>query len=319
MGPGFRRDDGEKMLELDDIRAFVEVAEAGGFSGAGRKLNLSTSMISRRLDRLEGELNARLLTRTTRGVALTEAGATFRPYADRVLADLEAARDAVTAPGDEITGALRIAAPLSFGATYLAPVLADLAARHPRLEIETDYSDRMVNLVAERFDVAVRVGVLLDSSLIARKIAPIKVALVAAPAYLARAGEPKTLADLETHDAVAQPGEVWKFSEGNHAERTIRPHVRFRANSGQALAAAAEAGLGIAVLPTFLTGEALGRGALVRILPDLKLPEAGLYVVRAPPAGHTPGKISALTDILLEKFGGEPVWDACYRAEQALK
>ncbi len=305
------------MFDLDDIRAFVEVAEAGGFSGAGRKLNLSTSMISRRLDRLETELNARLFTRTTRGVALTESGLNFRHYADKVLADLEAARDAVTQHGEEITGALRIAAPLSFGATHLAPVLAELAARHPRLEIETDYSDRMVNLIAERFDVAVRVGSLPDSSLIARKIAPIKLAIVAAPSYLARKGEPKTLADLDHHDAVAQPGEsVWRFTEGGR-EQAIRPSVRFRANSGQALAAAAEAGLGIAALPTFLVGEALGRGALVRILPQVTLPEAGLFVVRAPPAGHTPGKIRALTDILLEKFGGEPVWDACYRAERS--
>jgi len=305
------------MIDLEDIRAFVEVAESGGFARAGRTLNLSTSMISRRLDRLEAELGARLFTRTTRGVALTEAGINFRPFADRVLADLEAARDAVSQEGDEITGALRIAAPLSFGTMHLAPVLAELALRHPRLAIDTDYSDRLVNLVAERFDVAIRVGSLPDSSLIARKIAPIHAALVASPNYLARAGTPTTLKDLERHEGVVQQGAAWRFGGPGMGDISARMRVRFRANSGEAVAMAAEAGLGIAALPTFLTGQAIAAGRLVRILPDAKFPDLGLYVVRAPPAGHTPAKIRALTDLMLEKFGGEPWWDVMCTEERA--
>ncbi|MEI7932730.1 MAG: LysR family transcriptional regulator [Alphaproteobacteria bacterium] len=304
------------MIDLEDIRAFVEVAETGGFARAGRTLNLSTSMISRRLDRLEAELGARLFTRTTRGVAMTESGINFRPYADKVLADLEAARDAVSQQGDEITGALRIAAPLSFGTMHLAPVLAELAIRHPRLAIDTDYSDRMVNLVAERFDVAIRVGSLPDSSLIACKIAPIHAALVASPAYLARTGEPKTVKDLETHEAVVQQGAAWRFGGAGMGDISARMQVRFRANSGEAVAMAAEAGLGIAALPTFLTGQAIAEGRLVKILPDAKFPDLGLYVVRAPPAGHTPAKIRALTDLMLEKFGGEPWWDVMCTGER---
>jgi DNA-binding transcriptional LysR family regulator len=302
------------MIDLEDVRAFVEVAETGGFARAGRNLSLSTSMVSRRLDRLEAELNARLFTRSTRGVALTEAGQNFRPYADRVLADLEAARDAVSQEGDEITGVLRIAAPLSFGTMHLAPVLAELAIRHPRLSIDTDYSDRLVNLIAERFDVAIRVGALPDSSLIARKIAPIHAALVASPAYLARAGEPRTLKDLEAHEAVLQHGAAWRFPEGA-GDISARMRVRFRANAGEPVARAAEAGLGITALPTFLTGEAIAAGRLVRILPDVKFPDLGLYVVRAPPAGHTPAKIRALNELMVEKFGGEPHWDVmCTKA-----
>lgn len=299
------------MLDLEDIRAFVETAETGSLGAAGRRIGLSTSMISRRLTRLEGELGAQLLTRTTRGVALTEAGEAFRVHAERALSDLEAARDSVAHDAGELTGVLRIAAPLSFGAAHLAPALADFAARHSRLEIETDYSDRFVNLVAERFDAAVRIGQLADSSLIARKIADIKLALVASPAYLAANGAPETPADLEKHAALIQPGEVWRFGSGRR-ETTVRPNARFRANSGQAVADAAIAGLGVALLPTFLIGHAIGEGKLAPVMPEVCPPEAGLFVVRAPPASHAPPKIRALTDFLLERFGGEPTWDACY-------
>lgn len=302
-------------MDLDDIRAFVAVAGEGGFGAAGRRLSLATSIVSRRVARLEADLSVRLLTRTTRGVALTEAGESFLVHAERVLAELEAARESVSDDGVQITGVLRIAAPLSFGALHLAPVLAELALRHPRLAVETDYADRIVNLVAERFDAAIRIGALPDSSLIARRIAPINLALVASPAYLARKGTPARLADLDRHEAVMQPGEAWRFREDGR-EIAVRPAVRFRANSGQALEAAARAGLGVAALPTFLTGHAISAGELVRILPQVKLPEAGLYVVRAPPAGTPPAKIRALIELLLERFGGEPVWDACYRAER---
>ena len=302
------------MLDLDDIRAFVEVAEAGGFARAGRTLNVSTSMVSRRLSRLEVELGATLFTRTTRGVALTEAGANFRPYADRALAELEAGRDAA-AQGDALTGSQRIAAPLSFGTLHLAPVLAEFAAAHPGLVLDTDYSDRMVNLIAERFDAAVRIGSLPDSSLIARKIAPIHAAIVASPAYLSRMGEPKTVKDLDRHEAVVQQGAAWKFGDGGR-DLSTRMKIRLRSNSGEAVATAAETGLGIAALPTFLTGQAIAEGRLVRILPDVTFPDLGLYVVRAPPAGPAPAKIRALTDVLLEKFGSEPHWDALCMAQR---
>lgn len=304
------------MLDLEDIRAFVETAEAGSLGAAGRRIGLSTSMVSRRLSRLEAELGAQLLTRTTRGVALTEAGEAFRLHAERALTDLEAARDAVAHDAGELTGVLRLAAPLSFGATHLAPALARFAARHPRLEIETDYSDRYVNLVAERFDAAIRIGKLADSSLIARRIAPINIAFVASPDYLAQHGTPQSPAELNAHDAVIQPGETWQV-RADRGTVTIHPKARFRANSGQAIAEAAIAGLGVALLPTFLVGEALGARKLVRLFPGLKMPEAGLFVVRAPPAGNAPPKLRALTDFLVETFGGEPTWDACYGKEPA--
>ncbi|WP_332772374.1 LysR family transcriptional regulator [Phenylobacterium sp.] len=306
------------MMELEDIRAFVEVAEAGGFGRAGQRLELSKSMVSRRVSRLEASLGAQLLSRTTRGVALTEAGAEFKERADRVLAELEAARDSLAQRGEEIVGSLRVAAPLSFGMTHLAPVLAELAVRHPKLSVTASYSDRFVDLIGERFDVAVRVGKLADSSLIARRIAPINAAVVASPAYLERYGTPLTPEDLMDHAALMQGQEAWSFRDGKKLV-TIRPEGRFKADSGQALVAAAVAGLGIAALPTFLAGHAIEAGELVPLLLDYPIPEAGLYVVRPPPAGHMPGKVRALTELLVERFGGEPYWDICHEAREAYK
>jgi len=298
-------------VELDDIRAFVEVAETGGFARAGQRLGLSKSMVSRRVARLEGELGAQLLSRTTRGVAVTEAGAEFKDHAERVLAELDAARDALAQRGDEIVGSLRVAAPLSFGMTHLAPVLAELAIRHPKLQVDASYSDRYVDLIGERYDVAVRLGTLEDSSLVARKIAPIKGTVVASPAYLAAHGAPQRPEDLIGCEALMQGSEVWRFMDGRKTI-TLRPEGRFKADNGQALLAAAVAGLGVAMLPTFLAGPAIERGEIVPLLPDFPMPEAGLYVVRPPPAGHMPGKVRALTDLLIERFGGKPYWDVCY-------
>jgi len=304
------------MMNLEDLQAFVEVCEAGGFGRAGQHLGLSKSMVSRRVSRLEAGLGTQLLSRTTRGVALTEAGVEFKQHADRVLAELEAAREAMAARGDEIVGSLRVAAPLSFGMTHLAPVLAELALRHPRLEVDAAYSDRFVDLIGERFDVAVRLGALRDSSLIARQIAPIRGVAVASAAYLEAHGVPLRPEDLMGHQALLHGPEVWNFRDGRKLV-TIRPEGRFRADNGQALLAAAKAGLGVAVLPTFLAGPALNAGELVPLLLDFPMPEAGLHVVRPPPAGPMTGKVRALTELLLERFGGEPSWDACYAHRKA--
>lgn len=303
-------------MDLDDIEAFVEVAESGGFGRAGRRLSQSKSMVSRRVARLEARLGAQLLSRTTRGVALTEAGRDFKERAERMLAEMEAARDALAGGGGEVTGALRISAPLSFGVTHLAPVLAELALRHPRLSVEASYSDRKVDLIAERYDAAIRMGHLEDSSLIARRIAPIRAIVVANPGYLARRGAPRTPKDLEGHEILTQQGaEAWPFQDGRR-QVVVRAESRFKADSGHALAAAAAVGLGIAMIPSFLAAEFIERGELVPLLFDYPVPEAGLYVVRPPPGGMMTGKVRALTEILIERFGGEPSWDACYVARR---
>ena len=235
------------MPDLDDIRAFTEVIDSGSLSRAGARLGMSKSMISRRLARLETELGAPLLARTTRGMSLTEAGADFRPYAERMVAELQSARDALSRQG-EATGRLRLTAPMSFGASHLAPVLAELALRHPRLEISTSYSDRLVDLVGEGYDAAVRLGNLADSSLIARQIAPMRALMVASPGYLARAGTPRTPAELAGHETVPHGDAVWQFRRDGK-RFTHRPRGRFTADSGEAELAAVAAGLGIAAMP----------------------------------------------------------------------
>jgi DNA-binding transcriptional LysR family regulator len=298
-------------FDLDDLRAYLEVARTGSFSQAARHLGLSKSMISRRIVRLESGLGTQLLSRTTRGVVVTEGGATFGAHAERALAELEAAQEALRGNDTELDGLLRIAAPLSFGATHLAPVIAELALRHPRLRLYTSYSDRRVDLMAERFDVAIRVGSLPDSSLIARRIAPMHAAVVAAPAYLEQHGTPRTLADLATHAAVIQGAVAWQFRDGKR-DVSVPMRGRFESDSGEATLAAVLAGVGLAMLPTFLAGEHIASGKLVPLLRDFAIPEFGLYVVRPPPASHVPHKIRALTEILIERFGGEPYWDACY-------
>lgn len=301
------------MPDLEDIRAFVAVLDAGGLSRAADRLGVSKSVISRRIGRLEEGLGTRLIHRTTRGLSPTEAGAEFKVRGERILADLDEAVDVVARQQGEIAGRLRVALPLSFGVRHVAPLLADLARAHPRLEIEAAYSDRYVDLVAERFDCALRVGRLADSSLIARRIAPIHSVLVASPAYLARAGTPATPEDLAGHDGLIYTGgsdrDVWHLKVGRRTV-TVRPRARFFADSGDALMTAAIAGLGIAPIPRFLVSEAVEAGQIVPVLHDCSLPEAALHAVR-PPGPHVPARVRLFFDAVTDRFGHEPDWDRC--------
>jgi DNA-binding transcriptional LysR family regulator len=288
------------MLDLEDLSTFVEVADAGGVTAAARRLGLPKSIVSRRLVRLEQHLGAQLLARTTRGAALTEAGASFREYAARLVAEFDVAREAISPEGD-VCGRLRIAAPLTFGPTHLAPVLAEFARRHPKLQVHAAYGDRFVDLVGEGFDAAVRLGYLPDSNLVARRIAPLRGKCVASPDYVKAHGAPRTPEELMEHECLMQGTEPWRFIlNGNTI--TVRPQGRFKADNGVALAAAAVAGLGIAALPDLLVDAHITAGALEQVLTDCPVPEAGLYLVR-PPGEFAPRKVRALIDILVERFG----------------
>ena len=289
-------------MEIEDIQAFVEVASSGGLSPAAKRLGVSKSIVSRRIARLEKSLGARLLSRNTRGAALTEAGATFREHAARIAAEADAARDALAEDG-KVRGRLRIAAPLSFGATHFAPVLAELAARYPELEIQASYSDRHVDLVTEGFDAAIRLGVLEDSTLVARRIITFGGRLVASPAYLAKHGTPRTPDELLTHDAINRINDEWPLATKDGVIY-LHPRARFTADNGAALVPAALVGLGIALLPDFLIADHVASGALAIVMPDYPMPEAGVYVVR-PPGGSAPCKVRVLIDIMVEKFGSK--------------
>jgi DNA-binding transcriptional LysR family regulator len=287
-------------MDIEDLQTFVEVADAGGVSPAARRLGVSKSIVSRRLLRLEAGLGTQLLARTTRGAALTEAGATFREHAARICAEMDIARETILPAGD-LRGLLRIAAPLSFGATHLAPVFAELARRHPLLHVHARYSDRFVDIVSEGFDCAVRIGYLGDSNLIARRVAPLCGKLVASPDYIRTHGAPETPEQLLAHQALMQGTESWRFIDG-HRTISVHPQGRFKADNGVALTAAAIAGLGIAALPDFLIEEHLASGVLIAVMTRYPPPEAGIYVVR-PPGQHPARKIRVLTELLIEHFG----------------
>ncbi|OYU90733.1 MAG: LysR family transcriptional regulator [Bradyrhizobiaceae bacterium PARB1] len=290
-------------MDIEELRTFVEVANAGGVSPAARRLGVSKSIVSRQLARIEAELGVQLLARTTRGAALTEAGVAFRDHAARACAEIDAARELIM-PDGELCGRLRIAAPLTFGPTHLAPVLADMARRHPQLHVHTSYSDRFVDLVAEGFDCAIRFGYLQDSNLIARLVGPFYGKLVASPDYIKAQGEPGTPDELVAHQALMQGTEAWQFMDGDKII-TVRPQGRFKADNGTALVAAALAGLGIAWLPDGITHEHVASGALVPVMTRYPPPPAGIYVIR-PPSQHPARKVRVLTEMLIACFEKAP-------------
>jgi len=305
------------VIDVEDLRSFVEVVESGGFNRAARRLGISKSMVSRRIARMEAELGARLLSRTTRGISPTEAGLEYKARSERILAELEEARETVARQGGGAVGRLRLAAPLSFGVRYLVPLLGELAERHPRLEIDVAFSDHVVDLIGERFDAAVRIGTLRDSTLVARRLAPVTGVLVASPAYLARRGRPGTPSELAQHECLIYTGGTspdWTFRAGTRTV-SIRPQGRLRSDNGEALRQWAAAGLGILAAPSFTVADAVDAGTLEPLLLDYPLPEAAVHVVR-PPGAHVPGKVRVLIDALVEGFAGAPEWERCLAARE---
>lgn len=292
------------MQNLEDVLAFIRVVETGGFSRAAERMGLSKSIVSRRVARLEADLGVRLLNRTTRGIAPTEAGLEFKTRCVEILNELEAAREAVACRERDVAGTLRLAVPLSFGIARLAPAIAAFAAEHPRVAVDLSVSDRFVDLVAEGFDAAIRVGVLADTSFMARRLGAVEALVVASPTYLNAHGAPERPQALTKHECLIYSGgarETWQF-RANRKWQSIRPQGRFRADNGEVLRAAALAGLGITALPDFLVTDSLARGDLVQLLKDYPMPDVGIHLLR-PAGGPAPARLSALADHLAEWFG----------------
>ena len=295
-----------------DVLAFVRVVEAGAFSRAGERMGISKSIVSRRVARLEEQLGARLLTRTAQGAHPTDAGEAYFARAANILAELEAAQEVVANHVTQVAGRIRLSGPLSFGTQHLAPALADFAALHPKIELDISFDDRTVDLTGGGYDLAVRIGNLADSSLIARKIAPVRKVAVASPAYLEKQGRPAHPRELKDHVILLYAGEQWRFRVEGRWEY-VRGEPMLRADNGEMLRAAAAAGLGICVLPSFIAAPSFATGELEPLLRDFPLEEAGLYAVM-PPSRAATARVRALVDFLVERFGPEPDWDPCWQA-----
>lgn len=298
-------------MDLDDLRSFVEALESGGINRAAERLGTSKSMVSRRIARLEADLGVRLLNRTARGISPTEAGLELKLRGERILGDIEDAREAIAQQNGGLAGVVRLTAPLSFGTRHVAPVIAELARAFPRLEFDTCFTDRTVDLVGERFDLGVRIGNIRDTSLVARKLAPARGGLFASPDYIAARGRPQTPADLAGHDCLIYTGvseTSWVFRAGKRSF-TFVPRGRLRSDSGDVMLRWVIDGLGICLAPTFLASDAVAEGRVEHLLADYALPESGVYVVR-PPGPYVPGKVRVVIDALVERFGGEQGWDA---------
>lgn len=300
------------MDRLAAIEAFVRVAEFGSFSQAAERLRSSKSVVSRQVSALEAELGARLLHRTTRALTLTEAGRSYFERATRILADLAEANASVGQLQAAPRGRLRVNAPMSFGFLHLAPAIPDFLDRYPDVELELTMNDRFVDLVDEGFDLAVRIGKLDDSSLVARKLAPMRRSVCAAPAYLERRGTPASPDDLKSHECLCYSNvglaQEWRFVRPDGRPWPVEVHGRLHANNGDALRAAALRGFGLAVLPSFLIGDDVQNGTLIPVLTAFMPQDSAVHAVY-PHARHLSPKVRAFVDFLAERFGPDPYWD----------
>ena len=300
------------MDRFTAMGTFVCVADTGSISGAAERLDVAKSAVSRRLRDLETHLGVELLHRTTRHLALTPSGEAFYHRARRLLADLDEAEEAVTREHGELTGTLRVAAPLSFGLMHLQPAVAAFMTLHPGVEFDLDLDDRESDLVVEGFDLGIRLARLPDSTLMARKLAPIRNVAVASPDYLARRGTPAQPADLADHDCLVYSNvpesRVWGYTDDRGRWQSVRGRRRLRVNHGDFLREAAISGAGVAIEPTFIVHRAVADGRLVPILTDVAWPEIGAYAVY-PQTRHLSARVRAFIDFLAERFAGDPYWD----------
>lgn len=292
------------MDKLAAIKAFVSVAEEGGFSAAAIELGLSKSAASRQISALEEELGAQLLKRSTRSVRLTDSGYAYLERCRALLADLEEADRAIAALQNEPKGLLKINAPMSFGVSHAAPAVADFMARYPELQVALILNDRFVDPYDEGFDVTLRIGTLEDSTLAARKLAQIEMGLYASPAYIEKHGRPRGPDDLKSHVALHY-GKPASHTEWDLRGARATVPVRFRlcSNNGDALRVAALAGHGIALIPAFLVRDELQRGTLVALLDGFEPKPIDLYAIY-PPTRFLAAKVRLFIDFLAERFAG---------------
>lgn len=294
--------------KFEDIRTFVAVVQGQGFNAAAERLGLVKSAVSRRVRDLEDRLGTRLIDRTTRTINLTETGGEFYQRSLRLLSDLEEAENLASTGSQEATGRLRISAPVSLTVHCLAPVLCEFMALHPQLDIDVETNDRMVDIVSDGFDLAIRVSRLKDSSLIARRITTIRHVCCASPQYLDKRGRPETPRDLLHHAGVPYSNvdlrHYWTF----RGEESVEARGRLAISNGDAVREAAIAGAGIVMLPTFIVHQAIARGDLEAVLKPFMREPIGMYVVH-PSSRNVAAKVRLFIDFLVSRFGDVPFWD----------
>ena len=300
------------MDRFEDLQTFAAVVETGSFTAAATRLDADKSAISRRVSALEARLGAQLLRRTTRTLNLTDTGYAFYERAIRILADLEEAESAVALQHGELKGRLRVALPLSFGILHMCTPIDAFNQQNPGVRFDLDFSDRRVDLLQEGIDVAVRIGQLRDSTLIARRLFTARTVVCASPAYLAANGTPATPADLAEHDCLVYSNlsdpEHWSWIDERKEKQRVRVRIRMSANNGDFLSSAAADGLGIVMQPTFIAHRHIRGGALVPILTDIEWPASPAWAVY-PPTRHLSHRVREFIDFLVDHFADTPYWD----------
>jgi DNA-binding transcriptional LysR family regulator len=297
-----------KLPDFEGLAIFAKVVESRSFAGAATELKLSKATVSKAVTRIEARLGARLINRTSRRFALTDVGRQLTARAAHILAEGEAAEDAALAQATVPRGLVRLAVPMSFGVLHIAPLLPEFLATYSEVSIDLHLSDATVDLVGEGFDAAIRIAVLPDSSLVARRLCEMPRYLVGSPTYLNKYGRPKHPLHLAQHRCIGYSytarSETWRFTK-NGKSATVRPSGPLRVNNGDAMMPALIAGTGLGILPEFILRDALAAGRLERLLPDWSLPLGAVYWV-TPPGGPRPKRIEVLADFLVEKLGRPP-------------
>ncbi|PLT25015.1 LysR family transcriptional regulator [Pseudoalteromonas sp. MelDa3] len=298
------------MDKLTTMKTFLAVVQEGSFSKAADKLDISPQLVSKYISALEDNLRTRLLHRTTRKVSVTEAGNQYYQRCQQVVIDIEDMENSLNNLSENVSGVLSISAPMSFGTKHLAGLLVGFQKQYPNLKLDLRLTDQYVDIVEQGIDIALRIGVLKNSTLIAKKIAPINLAVFASPDYLKRHGTPQTLLDLQSHNYLRYShSEPTKRLFGvNELKSELKLESNFVANNGDLLLNTAIAGGGIAMQPTFIAGEALAQGKVVRILNDYEPDPMGLYMVYAN-REFLPSKVRAFVDFTSDFYGDTPYWD----------
>jgi len=295
------------MDKYQEMRVFAQVVEAGSFVAAAEALSMSKPAVSRHVSELEQRLGVRVLHRTTRRLSLTPEGEVFLARCRDILASIEASEDEISTRSGTASGLLKVSVPVSFGITHLAPLWSDFLERHPAVTLDVQLADRIIDLVDEGLDLAVRIARLPDSSLVSRRLASARLVLCAAPAYLQRRGVPQSPQDLAQHDVIAYSlltmGDQWQF-QGPEGPVSVKVRPRLWSNNGDTCIAAALRGLGIQLEPDFLVTQELKTGQLVEILPEYRAAELGIYAVY-PSRKFVLPKVRAMIEFLSERLEKE--------------